>query len=274
VIRIHILRCGSVGVDEAVPNRGVSKNALAYTGLFRTRRHHITLPVRAFYIEHPKGRILVDTAWDSAVREHPIRTLSFPMWFASKPFLPPGEAVDEQLAALGIKPEMLDYVIMTHMDIDHDSGLRLVKSAKRIMISPGEWNAIHSSQVRYARRPWKDIPLTRMQFAPDESAPYGLSWDVFGDGTVKVLPLPGHSQGSVAVRVSAGEKFVLLVGDTGYNRASWENLNLPGPVCDREKMKKSLAWVAAQIKMPGCAAVLAAHDPEEQKNIIELEESA
>jgi N-acyl homoserine lactone hydrolase len=78
VIRIHILRCGSVGVDEAVPNRGVSKNALAYTGLFRTRRHHITLPVKAFYIEHPKGRILVDTAWDSAVREHPIRTLTFP----------------------------------------------------------------------------------------------------------------------------------------------------------------------------------------------------
>lgn len=273
MIRIHILNCGSVGVDEAVPNRGISKNTLAYTGLFRTRRHHITLPVKAFFIEHPKGRILVDTAWDSAVRKHPIRTLTFPMWFASKPILPPGEAVDERLAALGVKPELLDYVILTHMDIDHDSGLQLVKSAKQIMISPGEWSAIHSSQVRYVRRPWKDIPLTQMCFTADGNAPYGLSWDVFGDGTVKVLSMPGHSQGSVVVRVSAGEKFALLVGDTGYNRASWESLNLPGPVYNKDKMKKSLAWVAAERKKPGCAAVLAAHDSEEQRSIIELEES-
>ncbi|MEA5051740.1 MAG: N-acyl homoserine lactonase family protein [Oscillospiraceae bacterium] len=273
MIRIHILNCGSVGVDEAVPNRGVSKNALAYTGLFRARRHRITLPVKAFYIEHPKGRILVDTAWDSAVREHPIRTLTFPMWFASKPILPPGEAVDERLAALGVQPEMLDYVILTHMDIDHDSGLRLVKNAKRIMVSPDEWRAVHSAQTRYVRRPWKEIPLTQMRFSADAGAPYGLSWDVFGDGTVKVLPVPGHSQGSVAVRVCAGGTFALLVGDTGYNRASWEDLNLPGPVFDREKMKRSLAWVAAERKKPGCAAVLAAHDPEEQRSIIELEES-
>ena len=273
MIRIHILNCGSVGVDEAVPDRGVSKNALAYTGLFRTPRHRITLPVKAFYIEHPKGRILVDTAWDRAVREHPIRTLTFPMWFASKPILPPGEAVDERLAALGVTPETLDYVILTHMDIDHDSGLRLVKSAKRIMVSPGEWRAIHSSQVRYVRRPWKKIPLTQMRFTADASAPCGLSWDVFGDGTATVLSLPGHTQGSVAVRVSAGSRFVLLVGDTGYNRASWENRSLPGPVYDGEKMKKALAWVAAEMKKPGCAAVLAAHDPEEHRSIIELEES-
>lgn len=273
MIRIHILTCGSVGVDEAVPNRGVSRNTLAYTGLFRTRRHSVTLPVKAFYIEHPNGRILVDTAWDSAVRQHPIRTLTFPMWFASKPVLPPGEAVDEQLATLGIKPEMLDYVILTHMDIDHDSGLRLVKNAKRLMISPDEWRAIHSCQARYVRRPWKGIPLTQIRFTADESAPSGLSWDVFGDGTVKVLPMPGHSQGSVIVRVFAGGRFALIVGDTGYNRASWENLNLPGPVYDKEKMKKSLAWVAAEMKKPGCVAVLAAHDPDEKRTIIELEES-
>lgn len=272
MIRIHILNCGSVGVDEAVPNRGISKNTLAYTGLFRTQRHHTTLPVKTFYIEHPKGKILVDTAWDSAVRKHPIHTLTFPMWFASKPILPPGEAVDERLAALGIKPNMLDYVILTHMDIDHDSGLRLVKNAQRIMVSPEEWSAIHFSQLRYVRRPWKNIPLKQMCFTEDKSAPFGLSWDVFRDGTVKVLSMPGHSQGSVIVRVSAGEKFALIVGDTGYNRASWENLNLPGPVYDREKMKQSLAWVAAEMKKSECAAVLAAHDPEEQRSIIELED--
>ena len=52
--------------------------ALAYTGLFRTRRHHVTLPVKTFYVEHPKGRILYDRekmkkalAWVAAERKKP-----------------------------------------------------------------------------------------------------------------------------------------------------------------------------------------------------------
>jgi hypothetical protein len=55
-----------------VPDRGVSKNAAAYTGLFRSARRRIWLPVKIFLIEHPKGAILVDTGWDSAVRAHPV----------------------------------------------------------------------------------------------------------------------------------------------------------------------------------------------------------
>ncbi len=58
--------------DPAVPDRGVSKNAAAYTGLFRSARRRIWLPVKIFLIEHPKGAILVDTGWDSAVRAHPV----------------------------------------------------------------------------------------------------------------------------------------------------------------------------------------------------------
>ena len=273
MIRIHILTCGEVGVDEAVPNRGVSRNPLAYTGLLRSKSHRIHLPVKAFYIDHPKGRLLVDTGWDSAVREHPIRTLTFPMWFASKPILPSDAAVDEQLSALGVKPDMLDYVIMTHMDIDHDSGLRLVRGAKRIMLSPGEWEAIHSLQARYVKKPLADIRFEQIPFVSDDTAPFGRAWDVFGDQTVMVISTPGHSQGSVTVRVSDGERFALIVGDTGYNSDSWEKLNLPGPLYDKVAMKKSLSWVAEQRALPECIAVLAAHDSAEKRKKIDLEGS-
>ena len=63
MIRIHILTCGEVGVDPAVPDRGISRNRLAYTGLLRSPKRRIWLPVKAFLIEHPQGRILVDTGW-------------------------------------------------------------------------------------------------------------------------------------------------------------------------------------------------------------------
>lgn len=268
MIQIHILTCGEVGVDPAVPARSVSKNPVAYTGLFRSPKRRIWLPVKAFYIDHPKGKILIDTGWDSAVRQHPVRTLTFPMWFASRPRLPEGQAVDEQLAALGVRPAELDYVLMTHMDIDHDSGLRLVRDAKQILISESEWQAIHSAQVRYVKQPWQNIPIGVMPLAPDASAPHGASWDVFGDKSVRVLSMPGHSQGSVAVQVTGADGYALIVGDTGYNRTSWERLELPGPVYDKAAMRASLAWVRSALQDPACKAVLAAHDPDVQLKTI------
>ena len=272
MIRIHILNCGEVGVDPAVPNRGISRNTLAYTGLFRNAARRIWIPVKAFYIEHPQYRILVDTGWDSAVRRQPVSTLTFPLWFTSRPRLPAGTAVDEQLAALGLAPKDLDYVLMTHMDIDHDSGLRLVKDAGKILVSPGEWTAMHSRQVRYARRPWAGIPIGRMPLVRDPDAPFGQSWDVCGDGSITVLLTPGHTQGSVTLRIAGENGFVLIVGDTGYNRDSWEKLNLPGPVYNKKTMKQSLAWVQKMRQNPHCLGVLAAHDPEEKRTVIDIKE--
>jgi N-acyl homoserine lactone hydrolase len=272
MIRIHVLTCGEVGVDPAVPDRSVSRNAAAYTGLFRSPRRRIWLPVKAFLIRHPRGDILVDTGWDSAVRAHPVRTLTFPMWFASKPRLPEGAAADEQLAALGLAPEELAYVLLTHMDIDHDSGLRLVRSAGQILVSPEEWAAVRSGQVRYAKRPWRGIPIGQMPLRDDPAAPFGKSWDVWGDGSVAVLLTPGHTRGSVSIRVSGKNGFALLVGDTGYSRSSWEDLRLPGPVCDPAAMRESLAWVQRMRQRADCLAVLAAHDPEETRKIIEIQE--
>ncbi len=271
MIRIYSLNCGKVGVDPAVPDRSISKNKLAYTGLFRNPRNRLWLPVKAFYIDYPGKKILVDTGWDQSVRTHPVSALSFPLWLTSKPYLPKGAAVDERLAALGVKPDDLDDVIMTHMDIDHDSGLKLVKDAKRILVSPEEWKAIHSDGIRYAKGPWKNIHLEQIPFQKDSDAPYGQAWDMMGDQKIIIYAMPGHTQGSIVIKVQTEKEFVLIVGDTGYNRASWEQLKISGPVYNVAEMRKSLAWVQNEARKPECRAVLAAHDPEEQRNIIELE---
>jgi len=71
--QMNLFNCGRAGVDAAVPDRSVSKNPIAYTGLLRSQKNHTELPVKAFLIRHPKGNILVD----SEVRNHPIRTIAF-----------------------------------------------------------------------------------------------------------------------------------------------------------------------------------------------------
>lgn len=75
-IKVHILNCGEVGVDPAVPFRDVSKNPIAYTGIGRSKKLRIWLPVTAYLIEHPNGKILIDTGWHSDVRTNPIKHLS------------------------------------------------------------------------------------------------------------------------------------------------------------------------------------------------------
>lgn len=49
-----------------------------------------------------------------------------------------GQAIDEQLMKIGIKPSDLDYVLLSHLDCDHVNGLELVKDAKHILVSKDE----------------------------------------------------------------------------------------------------------------------------------------
>ena len=68
MIKIHIFNCGSTRADEALPLRNKSKNLLAFTGIFRRKKHQIQVTVRAYLVETPKVLILIDTGWDEAIR--------------------------------------------------------------------------------------------------------------------------------------------------------------------------------------------------------------
>lgn len=56
-----------------------------------------------------------------------------------------GECIDEQLAKMGITDDILDAVLLTHLDCDHANGLRQVKNAKQFLVSADE--------VRFANKP-------------------------------------------------------------------------------------------------------------------------
>lgn len=83
-IKIHVFHCGEVGVDPAVSFRDVSKNPIAYTGIGRSNKLRIWLPVSAYLIEHPKGLILIDTGWHKEVRTNQRKHMSSILNIASK----------------------------------------------------------------------------------------------------------------------------------------------------------------------------------------------
>lgn len=269
MIRIHVLQCGTVGTDETVPDRAKSKNPYAYTGVLRGR-HRVWLPVFTYLIEHPQGKILVDTGWHTDVRKDPVKHLSWQLNIASKAILPPGEAVSEQLSALGISPAQLDAVLLTHLDVDHVSGLELVKDAQKIYANARELRAADRGDVRYNRNLWKDIPIEPLPMAHTGVGPNGLSFDVFGDGSVRFVDLSGHSAGTTGVLIQNGGRFVLLTADACYSRQNWEQLKLQGITTNPVEALRALVWVRGMSRRPGCAEILATHDPEVRPHTIEL----
>lgn len=184
--KIHILPCGSTIVDEALPFSNKSKNPLAFTGILRGKKHKISVPVTAYLIEHPKGLILVDTGWDTAVRTNARKYEGFFNYFASPGFLPEGEGIVDQLSLFGYRTSDLDYCILTHMDIDHAGGIGHIANAKHILCSAAEWTAAGKNNPRYLKRLWKNM---RIETFPD------TEYDLLGDGTVTLIPCTAIPQG-------------------------------------------------------------------------------
>lgn len=118
------------------------------------------------------------------------------------------------------------FVLLTHAHWDHTSGL-LDLDHPRVILGPGE------------EQFWKNIPKDRPPVAMvHHSAGATLesfSWDgpafenfpsshdLFGDGSVVLVPLPGHTPGSLGVFLSSVQgRRVLFVGDTAWSHEAFE----------------------------------------------------
>lgn len=271
-IKIHVLHCGSVRVDESLPFAAKTLNPISYTGIFRSNKHQIWLPVSAYLIEHPKGLILIDTGWHTDVRngDGGKKHMGFMHWLINKAYLPEGEAIDEQLVQLGYKPSDIDILLLSHMHSDHVSGLKLVKDAKKIMVSDLEWQETIDRPCRYVANMWTGVTIDKFSFSQTGIGPEGMSYDVFGDGTITMVYAPGHTMGLAATIIKNSNKFLLLTSDVGYAKKSWEHMILPGVQVDAKKVKTSLEWVKEISKDINCIEAIANHDSNIQPKVITL----
>ena len=99
----------------------------------------------------------------------------------------------------------------------------------------------------------------------------GKSYDVFGDGSLLMVNIPGHSEGLCALKIkNADGKYVLLFADGGYATKSWRDMITSGITLDKKMQHQSLQWIREQSMSPDCIASLATHDTDVQPHVIEL----
>lgn len=282
MIQIHVLHTGSVCVAPALPFGGEKCSPVKASGFLSRKDERLWLPVSAYLIESEHGRILFDCGWHRAVspkgeydEKAQIRSLGGRLLFqTNQAMLPAGEAIDEQLAAMGLQPSDLDCVLLSHLDCDHANGLKLVQDAKRILVSEDEMRFATKktpvNQIRYHASWWEGTKIKTFDWNGTEG-PVGKSYDIFDNGQFVMVNIPGHSAGLCALKIRSGAgRFALLVSDGGYAKKSWEQMILSGIADDRDAQKKSLAWIRAQSEAPNCIEVLANHDPDVKPHVIEL----
>ena len=269
-MKLHILRCGSVHVSPAVPYGNRISLGGSVREMLEPESRRVELPVHCFLIEHPRGPVLVDSGWCRAISPAGVfdpKAIGavLPRHLAAfyRPTLPAGAAVDEQLAALGLKPADLAAVLLTHLDPDHVAGLSQLAGARRVILPEDEY--FWACRAVYkARQPWSlwmGREMERPYYRGSAIGPNHWVIDVWGDESLLLVNTPGHTDGHASVLIRDGGRFLVLAGDAAFSPRNWREEISPGFGFDRERQLASLRWLGQMEREPGCAGVLCSHDP-------------
>lgn len=182
------------------------------------------MPFPAFLIQHPAGDVLFDTGLGDAAYDNP-------GYFGAdaahrEPSFSPGQRVDRQLRRLGVPPEHLGLVILSHCHSDHVGGLLHFPQAE-VLVGPGEleWaRQLPEGASRFVR--WREqlAPAARFTWRTATVPQH----DVFGDGSVVALHTPGHTPGHLSLLVRLPNRNIVLTGDATHFRDGFE-MRSPDP---------------------------------------------
>ncbi len=190
--------------------------------------------------------ILVDTGYDgaeAALRDRPIR-------------IDPAEA----LAPLGLTPEGITKLIVTHLHYDHAGGLSLFPNAELHM---------QAAEMAYATGPCMCHDTLRMPFTADHICTVVkrlyAGKVVFHDGSAEIADgvtvhcIGGHSRGLQAVRVRTKAGWLVLASDAAH---FWENVRARKPfpiVVDLQNMLNGFQTLETLASHPDL--IIPGHDP-------------
>lgn len=278
MIKIHIMHTGQVRVSPNLPLGGVNCSLLKASGLFMSKKKKIWIPVSSYLIELDGKKVLFDTGWARDMsplgeydKKAQIRSLgSRLLYWVNQGQVPPGQAVDEQLAKIGVLPEDIDYVLMSHLDCDHADGLNGVADAKNILVSRPELDGVHKNPMRFHRKWWKEVGLKTFDWNGSEG-PFGKSFDVLGDESLTMVWIPGHSEGLCALKIKSPDgRFVILCADGAYCERNWKEMIPSGIAVNRSQQMRSLKWIKDESLKDECVGIFATHDPAVRPQTIEL----
>jgi N-acyl homoserine lactone hydrolase len=240
--------------------------------LFTSRQWTGPRPINVFVVEHRDGLLLFDTGQDRA-------SVTDPSYFPgrmdrvvnarlAKAEIGPADTLEARLTSVGYGLDDVATVVLSHLHPDHIGGLPLLGHTK-ILVSSDEWDVLNGPrpQARGIYRTHIDLPGLRWNRITPEPlgdpalAPFTAGYDVFADGTVVLLPTPGHSPGSLSMLVRRpGKAPLLMVGDLTYDADLMADGHVSG-MCDEKPTRAAMKQIEALRERTPDLVVLPSHDP-------------
>jgi len=240
-VQLYTLDCGLTEFKDA--------SAFSDTGEYDGRS--VALPTPCYLVHHGKDWLLWDTGNGDRLAALPHGEEKFGGRFSMR------RTLAGQLAELGLKPNDIRYVAMSHLHQDH---------AGNIGLFPGSTFLIATSELAWARGkpvPFGVDPAVVTLLAQAHVDATDEDRDVFGDKTVQILKAPGHTPGSRILLVKLAKSGTVLVsGDLYHTRENYEKGLVPSPNISRADTLASFqrfARVAANTH----ARVVIQHSPED-----------
>ncbi|MCG6120273.1 MAG: N-acyl homoserine lactonase family protein [Blastomonas sp.] len=206
-VQLWRLDCGTVAANDL----NAFSDTQAYPG--QSKR----LASSCYLIRHGSDYLLWDTGLPSAIKGKP---------------LDPKLAMDatvtltikEQLAQLKIDPARITYVGLSHYHFDHSGQVAEFPNAT-LIVGKGDWTVLTTDPGSYGANP---APFAHWISGGGKVDQATTDKDVFGDGSVTMLRLPGHTPGHSGLLVRLKEKGpVLLTGDLAHFSENYESNGVP-----------------------------------------------
>ncbi|MEZ0214359.1 MAG: N-acyl homoserine lactonase AttM [Xanthobacteraceae bacterium] len=246
-IRLYMFQSGWVRQREVNIKMGASQD-------------EFITPIPWYLITHPKGNVIIDggTAVEAATdpRGH---------WGAVTdiywPLLTEEEGCVNQLRKHGFKVEDVRYVLQSHLHIDHTGAFGHFPNATHI-VQRKEYEYAYTadwfSAGGYIRKDF-DKPGIKWFFL-DGTATDGF--DLYGDGTIKVIFTPGHAPGHQSFLITLPNSgATLLTIDATYTMDHWNEKCLPGFMTSAIEVAHSVKKLRMLAEQTG-ATIVPGHDPD------------
>jgi N-acyl homoserine lactone hydrolase len=230
-----------------------------------------TFPIIAFLVEHPgAGPILIDTGLHPSIAVDKKQNVGrlFAATVARDWSMEPEQALPDQLRERGIEPSEVKLIVMTHLHLDHSSGMVQFPGAT-FLFSRQEW------EIANAPRNWRNGYVTShfdhafdyrlLDFDGDgvgSFASFGRSFDLLGDGSMRAVFTPGHTMGHMSVVLRTAGREVLVAGDAVYTKHALVTGHEPYLMQDEHLFARSLREIQRYTEQTPSAVVVPGHDME------------
>ncbi|MHA0285116.1 MBL fold metallo-hydrolase [Mycobacterium sp. C3-094] len=236
----------------------ITPAALRFAAILADRRFAEPMPIWCYVVEHPEGVVVIDAGADPSYND-PASWACDPRTGATiRSFIridaSHADSLPHVLSRIGLRANDVRTLVLTHQHIDHTGAVPAFPDAD-IWTTRAEDDAARRIGALHWR--WRNSSTKiRHVDISGTSTDLGTAVHLTRDGALTAIHTPGHTPGSVTVRLRTDDIDIWFTGDTSFTAAGMDpSAPTAGIHSDMRRVRR------LQERLRAAGLFLPAHDP-------------